>query len=105
MQNSAMLDIGNNGLDTIILKPDDMLEILDLRSLGFYKIKQCILPQNLRKYYRFEADTLCEYFNKFINTLKKEKEQEEAKENYPWLDPSDKRKYMKMKKYWKNILI
>ena len=29
-QNSAMLDIGNNGLDTIILKPEEMLGILDL---------------------------------------------------------------------------
>ena len=24
----------------------------------------------------------------------KEREQEESKENYPWLDPSDERKYM-----------
>ena len=40
------------------------------------------------------ADTLCEHFNKFINTLKKEREQKELKENYPWLDPSDERKYM-----------
>ena len=72
-----------------------MLGILDLRSLGYYKIKQGILQQNLSKYYRFKkADTLCEYFNKFINTLKKEREQEEAKENYPCLYPSDERKYM-----------
>ena len=39
-------------------------------------------------------DALCEHINKFINTLKKEKEQEELKENYPWLDPSGERKYM-----------
>ena len=50
---------------------------------------------NLSKYYKFErADTLCEHFNKFINTLIKEREQEESKENYPWLDPSDEGKYM-----------
>ena len=72
-----------------------MLGILDLRSLGYYKIKQGTLQQNLSKYYRFEkADTLCEHFNKFISTLKKEKEQEETKEHYPWLDPSNERKYM-----------
>ena len=40
------------------------------------------------------ADTLCAYFNKFINTLKNEREQKEFKEIYPWLDPSDERKYM-----------
>ena len=36
---------------------------------------------------------MCKQFNKFINTLKKEK-QEETKEIYPWLDPSNERKYM-----------
>ena len=70
--NAAILDIVNNGMDTMIFKPEEMLGIVDLRSLGYYKIKQGILQQNLSKYYRFErADTLCEYFNKFINTLKK----------------------------------
>ena len=93
--NSAMFDIANNGLDTTIFKPEEMLGILDLRSLGYYKIKQGILQQNLSKYYKFErADTLCQHFNKFMNTWKKEREQEESKENYPWLDPSDERKYM-----------
>ena len=36
---------------------------------------------------------MCEQFNKFINTLKKER-QEKTKEKYPWLDPSDEGKYM-----------
>ena len=67
-----------------------MLGILDLRSLGYHKIKQGILQQTLSKYYRFEkTDTLCKQFNRFINTLKKER-QEETKEYYPQLDPSDK---------------
>ena len=58
---------------TIIFKPEEMLGVVDLRSLGYYKIKQGILQQNLSKYYRFKgADMACEYFNKFINTLKKE---------------------------------
>ena len=72
-----------------------MLGIVDLRLLGYYKIKQGILQQNLSKYYRFErADTLCEYFNKFLNALKMEREQRELQENYPWLDSSNERKYM-----------
>ena len=46
-----------------------MMGIVDLRLLGYYKIKEGILQQNLSKYYRFErAETLCEYFNKFIYT-------------------------------------
>ena len=93
--NSATLDITNNGQDTIIFKLEETLAILELRSLGYYKIKQGILQQNLSKYYRFEqADILCEHFNRFINTLKKKKKKEETQENYPWLGPSDERKYM-----------
>ena len=86
MHNARKLDIVNNGTDTIIFKSEEMLGIVDLRSLGYYKIKKGILQQNVCKYYRFErADTLCEHFNKFINTLKKERKQKELEESYPWL--------------------
>ena len=86
-QNLAILDIANSGLETMIFNPKEMLGILDLRSIGYYKIKQEILQQNLSKYYRFKsADTLCKQFNRFTNTLKKERE-EETHEKYPWLDP------------------
>ena len=63
MCNTATLDIVNNDPDTIIFKPEEMLGILDLRSLGYYKIRQGILQQNLSKYHKFKrADTLSEYF-------------------------------------------
>ena len=42
-----MLDITNYGVDTIIFKLKEVLGILDLRSLGYYKIKQGILQQHL----------------------------------------------------------
>ena len=45
--NKAILDIVNRGKDTIILKPEEMIGIIDLKSLGYYKIKQGILQQNL----------------------------------------------------------
>ena len=92
---AALLDIVNNGTETIIFRPEEMIGIVDFRSVGYYKIKQGILQQNLSNYYRCErADTLCEYFNKFVNTPKREKEQKELEDNYPWLDSSDERKYM-----------
>ena len=54
----------------MIFDPKEMLGILDLRSMGYYKIKQGILQQSLSKYYRFEsADILYEQLNNFINTL------------------------------------
>ena len=63
--------------------------------MGYYKIKQGILQQNLSKYYKFEeAGKLCEYFNKFVNTLKKDREQVSPVDKYPWLDPEDKRRNM-----------
>ena len=100
MCNSVILDVTNTDLETVIFNPKEVIGILDLRLMGYYKIKQGILQQNLSNYYRFEsADTLCE---QFINTMKK-REKEETQESYPWLDPSDERKYMsdmeKLEKY------
>ena len=93
--NRAILDIMNKGKDTRILRPEEMIGIIDLRSLGYYKIKQGILQQNLSRYYRFKkAEKLCAYFNEFVNTLKKEREQKSLTEKYPWLDPDDERKHM-----------
>ena len=72
--NKAVLDIKNAGKDTMILRPKEMIGIVDIRSLGYYKIKQGILQQNLSRYYRFEeVEKLYEYFNKFVDTLKREK--------------------------------
>ena len=91
----AILDIRNIGKDMMILCPKEMIGIVDIRSLGYYKIKQGILQQTLSKYYNFEeAGKLCEYFNKFVNTLKKDREQISLVDKYPWLDPEDKRRNM-----------
>ena len=79
--NLAILDVTNSGLETVIFDSKEMLRILDLRLMGYYKIKQGILQQTLSKYYRFKsAVTLHEQLNKFINTLKKERK-EEIQEN------------------------
>ena len=95
MCNKAVLDIVNKGKDTMTFKPEEMRDIVDLRSLRYYKIKQGILQQNLSKYYRFEkAEKLCEYLNKFMNTLKREREQKMPRDKYPWLDPDDDQRHM-----------
>ena len=95
MCNKAVLDIKNVGKDTMILKPKEMVGIVDIRSLGYYKIKQGILQQNLNRYYRFkEAEKLCEYFNKFVDAFKRDREQTSSVDKYPWLDPEDERRNM-----------
>ena len=79
----------------MILRPEEMIGITDLRLLGYYKIKQGILQQNLSRHSRFEnAEKLCEYFNKFVNTLKKERKQKSLTDSYPWLDQDDERRHM-----------
>ena len=78
----------------MIFDPKQILGILDLRSLGYFKIRQGVLQQNLSKCYHFEsAKKLCEEFNTLVNELKKDKKISD-KEKYPWLEDSDERKYM-----------
>ena len=71
-----------------------MLGILDLRSLGYYKIKQGVLQLNLSKCYHFEsAERLCKEFNTLVNKIKNDEKVSE-KDRYPWLEDSDERKQM-----------
>ena len=39
VHNKAVLDVKNAGKDTMILNPKEMIGIVDIRSLGYYKIK------------------------------------------------------------------
>ena len=44
VRNRATLDVTNNTPQTVIFDPKEMIGILDLRSLGYYKIKKGVLP-------------------------------------------------------------
>ena len=47
-----------------------------MRSLGYYKIKQGVLQQNLNKYYQFEeVDKICADFNRTIEEKKTGREE------------------------------
>ena len=72
--NMAMLDMANNSnLETLILNPVEALRILDLRSLGYYKIQQGVIQQKVSRFYNFElAEEVCTQFNNLINTIRKE---------------------------------
>ena len=93
--NIAMLDlINNSNSETLIVNPREAIGILDLRSLGYYKIKQGVIQQKVSRFYEFEsADEVCMQFNNLINTLRKEQKLDTG-EKFPWLDNSDERKYM-----------
>ena len=49
MQNLATLDVTNTSLETVVFDTKEMLGILDFRMVGYYKIKQGILQQNLSR--------------------------------------------------------
>ena len=56
-----MLDITNNTREILIFDRKAMIGILDLGSLGHYKIKQGVLQQNLNKYYYYHLKNLIKY--------------------------------------------
>ena len=94
MRNAAILDVMNSSSEILILNPKEALGILDLRSLGFYKIKQGILQQKLSKYYQFEsAEKLYDQYNNLINTLRKEQNIDSGGK-VPVVKGSNERKHM-----------
>ena len=95
IRNRATFKVTNSTQEAVTFAPKEMLGIVDLRSLGYYKIKQDVLQQNLSCMYHFEsANTVCDQFNRLINTLRKEEEESKNTNKYPWLDDSDERKHM-----------
>ena len=93
VRNIVLLDmINNSNSETLILNPREVLGTLDLRSLWYYKVKQGIIQQKLRRFYKYESvDEVCMQFNNLINTLRKEQKLDTG-EKFPWLDNSDERK-------------
>ena len=45
----------NSSSETPLLSSKEALGILDLRSLGYYKIQQEVLQQNISRFYKFES--------------------------------------------------
>ena len=41
--------------EVVTFDPTELIGILDLQSLGYYKIKQEMLQQNLSEHYHFES--------------------------------------------------
>ena len=91
--NKAVLKITNKMHKTITFDRMGMMGVVDLRSLGFYKINQEVLQEHLSRHYHFElADDVCDQYNRLVNLMRKEEEKSEGK--FPWLDDMDERKHM-----------
>ena len=93
IRNGAVLKITNKTHRTVTFGRTEMMGIVDLRSLGFYKIKQEVPQEHLDRHYHFKlADDVCNQYNRFVNLMRKEEENSEGK--FPWLEDTNKRKYM-----------
>ena len=79
IRNKAVLKITNKTHETVIFGRTEMIGVVDLRSLGFYKIKQELLQEHLGIHYHFELpDNACNQYNRFMNLMKKEEENSEG---------------------------
>ena len=93
IRNKAVLKITNNTDENVTFRRTEMIGISDLRSLGFYKIKQEVLQEHLGRHFHFKlADDVCNQYNRFVNLMRKEEENSEGK--FPWLEDNNERKYM-----------
>ena len=79
IRNGATLKVTNSTQEKVTFKPEHVVGIVDLRSLGYYKIKQGVLQQNLSHCYHLEsAETVCDQYNRLIKTLRKEEQEASA---------------------------
>ena len=93
IRNKVVLKIPNKTHKSVTFGWTEMTGVVDLRSPGFYKIKQEVLQEHLSKHFHFKvADGVCNQYNRFVNLIKKE--QENSEEMYPWLEDAEERKYM-----------
>ena len=64
IQNKAVFKVTNKTHKTVTFGRTEIMGIVDLRSLGFYKIKQEVLQEHLGRHYHFElADNVCDQYN------------------------------------------
>ena len=80
IRNKAVLKVTNKMHESVTFGKTKMMGIIDLRSLGFYKIKQEVLQEHLSRHYHFKlADDICDQYNRFVNLMRKEEENSEGK--------------------------
>ena len=48
VRNYGFLDVTSNSSEPIIFNKDETLGIVDLRSIGYYKVKQSSIQHNLK---------------------------------------------------------
>ena len=74
IRNKAVLKVTNKMYESVTFGKTKKMGIIDLMSLGFYKIKQEVLQEHLGRHYHFElADDICDQYNRFVNLMRNRK--------------------------------
>ena len=98
IRNKTALKVTDKTSENVTFGRTEMLGIIDLRSLGFYKVKQEVLQEHLGRHYLFElADDVCDQYNRLVNLMKKEEENSEGK--FLWLEDTDEENACQTRKY------
>ena len=98
--NRVTLQIINNTPETVKFEQDQILGILDLRSLGFYSISAVTLRQHLSSEYNFIAPKdFVQQHNQLVEEWDRlyklqQVKQSETSDPYPWLSSDDPRRKM-----------
>ena len=91
IRNVGLLDVTDIPSDQFIFNKNDSLGELDVRSIGYYKVKQSNIQHHLESYYECRPlQALCEEINKLTNTLRRQ--EQKATDPFPWLAEVDKRR-------------
>ncbi len=100
VNNHVTLHLHNTGKKTVVVTKKRHMGVLDLRSMGYYKITQDQLMNELKEEFQFiEAREYCESYNKMVDQWnERKKKQQRAKREgpdpFPWLEADDPRRYM-----------
>ena len=117
VNNTAVIDMVNNSRTTMFFTKQKAIGIVDIRSLGYYNIQQCVLEYNLGAHYEFaNFNKLASVYEDLRLAKHQMKQKEEAKklqkktlkrkaeepekitveteDPYPWLPADDKRRKM-----------
>ena len=94
IRNRAIFKVTNSMHEAVTFHPKEVLGIIDLRSLGYYKIKQGVLQQNLSCLYHLKsANEVLQSIQQNDKYPKKGRERTCETDKYPCLDDSNERKH------------
>ena len=69
IRNIGLLDVANNSSEPLIFNKDNVLGVVDMKSIGYYKLKQSIIQHHLETCCHFKAlQVLYKEFNKLTST-------------------------------------